>query len=188
MEFRRRLRELRSDCSDSCRLRCAKARTQNIAPLSLEGVSQMDSILPERLLALVRPGNDLVLRRIRSLKRCAQACGCPLKGWLFWLASGWPGLASGWLSGWFGLAPGWLSGWFWLASGCLSGWFGLAPGWLSGWFGLAPGWLSGWFGLASSWLSWLLAGFLAGFLAGLAWLLAGFSGWFGLAFFFSLFF
>ena len=52
VEFRRR--ELRSDCSDSCRLRCAKARTQNIAPLSLEGVSQMDSILP------VRPGNDLV--------------------------------------------------------------------------------------------------------------------------------
>ena len=47
-------------------------------------------------------------------------------GWLFWLASGWLGLASGWLSGWFGLAPGWLSGWF-----------GLAPGWLSGWFGLA---------------------------------------------------
>ena len=32
-----RLRELRSDCSDSCRLRRAKARTQNIAPLSLEG-------------------------------------------------------------------------------------------------------------------------------------------------------
>ena len=42
----------------------------------LEGVSQMDSILPERLLALVRPGNDLVLRRIRSLKRCVEACGC----------------------------------------------------------------------------------------------------------------
>ena len=77
VEFRRR-RELRSDCSDSCRLRRAKARTQNIAPLSLEGVSQMDSILPERLLALVRPGNDLVLRRIRSLKRCVQACGCKI--------------------------------------------------------------------------------------------------------------
>ena len=40
VEFRRR-RELRSDCSDSCRLRRAKARTQNIAPLSSEGVSQM---------------------------------------------------------------------------------------------------------------------------------------------------
>ena len=39
--------------------------------LSLEGVFQMDSILPERLLALVRPAFDLVLRRIRSLKRCA---------------------------------------------------------------------------------------------------------------------
>ena len=42
----------------------------------LEGVSQMDSIPPGRLLALVRPGNDLVLRRIRNLKRCVQACGC----------------------------------------------------------------------------------------------------------------
>ena len=48
---------------------------RSLWPLSLEGVSQMDSILPERLLALVRPGNDLVLRRIRSLKRCVQACG-----------------------------------------------------------------------------------------------------------------
>ena len=38
----------------------------------------MDSILLERLLALVRPGNDLVLRRIRSLKRCVQACGCKI--------------------------------------------------------------------------------------------------------------
>ena len=38
----------------------------------------MDSILPERLLALVRPGNDLVLRRIQSLKRCVQACGCKI--------------------------------------------------------------------------------------------------------------
>ena len=94
--------------------------------------------------------NDLVLRRIRSLKRCV--CGCKimtpryavwqnaqqlrfckasaLKGpwlaflvgfWLAWLGCGW---LSGWLSGWFGLASG-------------SGWFGLAPGWLSGWFGLA---------------------------------------------------
>ena len=41
--------------------------------LSLEGVSKMD-----RLLALVRPGNDLVLRRIRSLKRCVEACGCKI--------------------------------------------------------------------------------------------------------------
>ena len=46
--------------------------------LSLEGVSQMDSILPERLLALVLPGNDLILRRIQSLKRCVQACGCKI--------------------------------------------------------------------------------------------------------------
>ena len=36
----------------------------------------MDSIPPGRLLTLVRPGNDLVLRRIRNLKRCVQACGC----------------------------------------------------------------------------------------------------------------
>ena len=41
--------------------------------LSLEGVSQMAYILPERLPALVRPAFDLVLRRIRSLKRCVQA-------------------------------------------------------------------------------------------------------------------
>ena len=41
--------------------------------LSLEGVSQMVYIVPERLLALVRPAFDLVLRRIRSLKRCVQA-------------------------------------------------------------------------------------------------------------------
>ena len=47
-------------------------------PLSLEGVSQMGSIPPERLLALVRPAFDLVLRRIRSLKRRAQACGCKI--------------------------------------------------------------------------------------------------------------
>ena len=48
----------------------------NRPSLSLEGVFQMDSILPERLPALVRPAFDLVLRRIRSLKRCVQACGC----------------------------------------------------------------------------------------------------------------
>ena len=41
--------------------------------LSLEGVSQMVYILLERLPALVRPAFDLVLRRIRSLKRCVQA-------------------------------------------------------------------------------------------------------------------
>ena len=47
-------------------------------PLSLEGVSQMVYILPERLPALIRPAFDLVLRRIRSLKRCVQACGCKI--------------------------------------------------------------------------------------------------------------
>ena len=40
------------------------------SPLSLEGVSQMGSIPPERLPALVRPEFDLVLRRIC----CVQAC------------------------------------------------------------------------------------------------------------------
>ena len=34
-------------------------------------------ILPERLLALVRPAFDLVLRRIRSLN--VQACGCKIE-------------------------------------------------------------------------------------------------------------
>ena len=42
-------------------------------PLSVEGVFQMVYILPERLLALVHPAFDLVLRRIQSLKRCVQA-------------------------------------------------------------------------------------------------------------------
>ena len=48
-------------------------------PLSVEGVFQMVYILPERLLALVRPAFDLVLRRIRSLKRCVEACGCKIE-------------------------------------------------------------------------------------------------------------
>ena len=39
----------------------------------------MAYILPERLLALVRPAFDLVLQRIRSLKRCVQACGCKIE-------------------------------------------------------------------------------------------------------------
>ena len=50
-----------------------------VESLSLEGVSQMVYILPENLLALVRPAFDLVLRRIRSLKRCVQACGCKIE-------------------------------------------------------------------------------------------------------------
>ena len=36
-------------------------RVVGLRALSLEGVFQMDSILPERLLALVRPAFDLVL-------------------------------------------------------------------------------------------------------------------------------
>ena len=66
---------------DNCGLPCYKlsqyyapipGRPRFRVPLSLEGVSQMDSILPERLPALVRPAFDLVLRRIRSLKRCRR--------------------------------------------------------------------------------------------------------------------
>ena len=58
---------------DNCGLPCYKlsqyfapipGRPRFRVPLSLEGVSQMDSILPERLPALVRPAFDLVLRRI----------------------------------------------------------------------------------------------------------------------------
>ena len=54
-------------------VRCRRNGLANAPPLSLEGVSQMVYILPERLPALVRPAFDLVLRRIRSLKRCVQA-------------------------------------------------------------------------------------------------------------------
>ena len=132
----------------------------------------MDSILPDRLLALVRPGNDLVLRRIRNLKRCVEACGCKImtpryavwqnapqlplflqgeppqrKPWLvffadFWLA-GFGFQKKGWL-----LAGFWLV--FWLAFWLAPGWFG---GWLSGWLqaGLAGFWLAFW--LASGRLS-----------------------------------
>ena len=43
------------------------ARQETLA-LSLEGVSQMVYILPERILAVVRPAFNLVLQRIQSLK------------------------------------------------------------------------------------------------------------------------
>ena len=43
---------------------------------SLEGIPQTDFIAPGRVLTLVRPGNDLVLQRIRNLKCCVQASGC----------------------------------------------------------------------------------------------------------------
>ena len=151
--LKRELRELRRDCSDSCRLRRAKARTQNIAPLSLAAF-------------------DLVLR---SLKRCVQACvmtpryavwqnaqQLPLflqgerpqrkPGWLFRLASDWLGLASGWLSAAF------LAGLAWLLAGFLAGLVWLLAGFLAGLVWLLAGFLAG--------LVWLLAGFLAG----LAWL------------------
>ncbi|CAJ1394414.1 unnamed protein product, partial [Effrenium voratum] len=52
---------------------------KSLGALSVEGVFQMAYIVPERLLTLVRPAFDLVLRRIRSLKRCVQACGCKIE-------------------------------------------------------------------------------------------------------------
>ena len=55
------------------RLQVEQSKTRELLTLSLEGVSQMAYIVPERLTALVRPAFDLVLRRIRSLKRCVQA-------------------------------------------------------------------------------------------------------------------
>ena len=51
-------------------LRADSRQAIPVPRLSLEGVFQMASILPERLPALVRPAFDLVLRRIQSLKRC----------------------------------------------------------------------------------------------------------------------
>ena len=152
MEFRRReLRELRSGCSDSCRLR----RTQNIAPLSLEGVSQMDSILPERLLALVRPAFDLVLRRIRSLKRCVQACGCKIMTPRYAVWQQLPLFLQGerpqrkpaglaWWLVWFGF---WLA--FWLV------WFGSWLAWFGSWLAFWLVWLGSWLAF---WLVWF--GFL----------------------------
>ena len=46
---------------------------RGLLTLSVEGVFQMAYIVPERLLTLVRPAFDVVLRRIRSLKRCVEA-------------------------------------------------------------------------------------------------------------------
>ena len=69
----RQLSELKAACGQS-QATCVGSH----GAFSVERVSRMDSILPGRLLALVRPGNDLVLRRIQSLKRCAQACGCKI--------------------------------------------------------------------------------------------------------------
>ena len=85
---RHNVRRTSSDASVQwlrCRRRAYQVRCHSwqtpfllVEPFYLEGVSQMDSILPERLLALVRPAFDLVLRRIQSLKRCVQACGCKI--------------------------------------------------------------------------------------------------------------
>ena len=149
--------------------RRAKAQTQNIAPLSLEGVSQMVYFLPERLLALVRPAFDLVLRRIRSLKRCVQACGCKIMTPRYAVWQNAQQLPF-FLQGERPQRKPWLA-FLWLLAGFLAGLVWLLAGFLAGWLG---SWLA-------FWLVWLLAGFLAGlawllagFLAGLVWLLAGF--------------
>ena len=68
-----RLRGQAALCAPAAGRAAAAERGGGARALSLEGVSQMVYILPERLLALVRPAFDLVLRRIRSLKRCVQA-------------------------------------------------------------------------------------------------------------------
>ena len=62
----------------SCRCPPARSRTSRLCVDSRKGprvacshrgpIPQTDSIAPGRLLTLVRPGNDLVLRRIRNLK------------------------------------------------------------------------------------------------------------------------
>ena len=76
-------RRLLSGCRSCWRPRAQPSqpwsRLRRRPTLSLEGVSQMVYILPERLLTLVRPAFDLVLQRIRSLKRCVQACGCKIE-------------------------------------------------------------------------------------------------------------
>ena len=57
--------------------RWASQYQEAVAPtLSLEGIPQTGFIAPARVLTLVRPGNNLVLRGIRNLKCCAQARGC----------------------------------------------------------------------------------------------------------------
>ena len=73
-----------TDVSDRVKTEIAQADAAELKQLfdsvgaRLEGVLQMVYMLPERLPALVRPAFDLVLRRIRSLKRCVQACGCKI--------------------------------------------------------------------------------------------------------------
>ena len=71
LQFKTQLKEL-GDAWTPLRIRTLDVFQEMLA-LSVEGVFQMVYIPPERLLALVRPAFDLVLRRIRSLKRCVQA-------------------------------------------------------------------------------------------------------------------
>ena len=149
----------------------------------------MDSILPERLLALVRPAFDLVLRRIRSLKRCVQACGCKImtpryavwqnaqqlplflqgerpqrKPWLAFLVGFWLAWLGFWLAFWLVWFGSWLA--FWLV------WFGSWLAWLGFWLAF---WLV-WFGSWLAWLGFWLAFWLVWFGSWLAFWLV----WFGL--------
>ena len=66
--------------TEKCRLQGVRALASALEACSpemeaswLRGSFPMVYILPERLPALVRPAFDLVLRRIRSLKRCVEA-------------------------------------------------------------------------------------------------------------------
>ena len=127
-------------------------------------VTQTDSIAPGRVLTLVRPGNDLVLQRIRYLKCCVQACGCikTTPRYAVWARRA-PKQNPGWVLA--GFLAGWL-GWL-LASvfGRLFGWLGF---WLGFWLAFGWVWLAFWLGLA---------GFLAGFWLGF-WLAWTFFPWF----------
>ena len=83
----------------------------------------MDSIPPGRLLTLVRPGNDIVLRRIQNLKCCVQACGCNITTPRYaqsiclvafgFLLAGFLAVKKtrfGWLLAWAGFLAGFLAG------------------------------------------------------------------------------
>ena len=146
MEFRREQRQLQTAPRES-------ANTEH-------STSGFRGGFPLPLLALVRPAFDLVLRRIQSLKRCVQACGCKI------MTPRYAVLQNARKTDALKQSPAWLlAGLAWLLAGFLAGlvwlpgWFGLAPGW----FGLAPGWLSGWFGLASFFFPVFLARLLLAF-------------------------
>ena len=91
-------------------------------------------------------------------------------GWLFWLASGWLGLASGFLAGLVWLLAGFLAGLVWLMAGFLAGlvWLLLAFWlvWLGSWLAFWLVWFGSWLAFWLVWLGSLF--FLPVFLARLA--------------------